>query len=76
MSRRTGLLATGTPEQIALALLGARPTVAELRTELDDLEGMSDETAAYLYGSTARKARYEALIFRRFYAANTRKDHR
>lgn len=72
MTARTGLLATGTPEQILRALLGARPDVQELRTELDDLEGMSDSTAAYLYGTLARKQAYEALVAQRFFALNMR----
>lgn len=66
------LLSTGTPVQILRGLLGAHPTVQDLRTELDDLEGMNDSEAAYLYGTLARKAAYERLVFRRFYAANTR----
>lgn len=65
------LLSTGTPAQILRALVGAKPTVQDLRAELDDCEGMSAATAAYLFGSVARKEAYEALVFRRFYAANT-----
>lgn len=69
----TNLLSTGTPAQILTALVGKAPTVADLRAELDDVEGMSEGTARDLFGTLARKEAYEAHVFRAFYAANTRK---
>lgn len=68
----SGVLSTGSPAQILRALLGAKPTVQALRAELDDLEGMGDGTAAYLYGTLARKQAYEALVAQRFFALNMR----
>lgn len=67
----SSVLTTGTPAQILKALVGSSPSVADLRSELDDVEGMSDRTAVDLFGSLERKAAYERLVFRRFYAANT-----